>query len=166
MGKRLSEEVRYFVSSQKMTKYKLTFITHSLGGLIARAALLHLQSLKQHFDSLITMGTPHLGYLFHHSYIVKAGLWFLNRWKPTLSLSMLSFNDKQNLNESYLYRLSMQPGFEWFKHVVLIANPGDSYVSEHSALIQPCVDAIADKDEQGQKGNLYCQIVENIQNRL
>lgn len=59
------------------TAYRISFLGHSMGGLIIRSALEHLSHLRHRFYSYISISTPHLGYLYSPSNMVKMGLWFL-----------------------------------------------------------------------------------------
>ena len=54
---------------------KLSFVGHSLGGLIIRAALPHLIKYKEQMYTFVTFSSPHLGYMYSSSSIVDAG-WF------------------------------------------------------------------------------------------
>ncbi len=56
--------------------------------------------------NFISIGTPHLGYLYHPSFLIKTGLWFINRVHKPISMLMLSMEDKSDLRDSYLYQLS------------------------------------------------------------
>ena len=60
--------------------FKLSFIGHSLGGLIIRAALPRLEKYRYNMKLLITLSTPHLGYFFHNSVLNKAGMWALSKF--------------------------------------------------------------------------------------
>lgn len=55
---------------------KISFIGHSLGGLIIRAALPYLEDYKNKFHTFLTLSTPHLG-LMKPSKLIDAGIWVL-----------------------------------------------------------------------------------------
>jgi len=55
---------------------RISFIGHSLGGLIIRAALPHLKEYKDQFYTYMTLSTPHLGLLYGNSSLVDAGSYF------------------------------------------------------------------------------------------
>jgi hypothetical protein len=57
-----------------------------MGGLIARTALKYLQLYKNKFKTFLSFSSPHLGYLYHHSALVKTSLWILNQVKKDLSM--------------------------------------------------------------------------------
>ena len=43
----------------------MSFIGHSIGGLIIRAALPHLAEYAPKFFTYISLGSPHLGYMYN-----------------------------------------------------------------------------------------------------
>lgn len=74
MGKNLSEEIKNYVATWSFTdKLVVSFIAHSLGGLIVRAALPYLD---YDFHTLMTLGSPHLGYVTNDRPLIKFGMWF------------------------------------------------------------------------------------------
>jgi hypothetical protein len=52
-----------------------------MGGIIARAALKHLQKYKQQMGFFCSLSSPHLGYLNGVSGLIKFGLWAINKFK-------------------------------------------------------------------------------------
>ena len=80
MGLRLASEVAHHLSKNK--KYKrVSFIGHSMGGIIIRAALPNLKAYSSSFYSLITLSSPHIGYNYSNSKLVDAGIWVINNWQ-------------------------------------------------------------------------------------
>lgn len=163
---RLAEEVKAFVSKRDLKNFKISFLGHSLGGIIIRAALPYLSCFKGRMTNLITIGSPHLGYLYHKSYIVRTGLWFLNKVQNQTSMLMLTMSDKPNLRDTYLYKLSHREGLEWFKNVTFVSSPDDSYVNESSALVMGDVEAIEDVRNSVDKGLVYREMIQNVAARL
>ena len=76
MGERLAKEVNSFIEEwcPNGTLKKLSFIGHSLGGLIIRAALPHLEHLKDKLYSYISLSSPHLGCAYDSSLMVDTGI--------------------------------------------------------------------------------------------
>ncbi|KRX10279.1 hypothetical protein PPERSA_09663 [Pseudocohnilembus persalinus] len=73
MGQRLGEEVKKFIREWCPNGFgKLSFIGHSLGGLIIRSSIPHLKEFQDKFFTIMTMSTPHLGFLYHSSKMVDA----------------------------------------------------------------------------------------------
>ena len=92
----------------------------------------------------------------------RLGMWLMQKWKKSCSLSQMSFKDHVDPKQTYLYKLSKKPcksgrretchashcfsfpGLEYFKHILLIASPQDRYVPFHSARIEVCKAALKD----------------------
>lgn len=85
MGTRLAAEVDYEIGKHSDIP-QICFLGHSMGGLIIRAALPRLKKYKDHFHSLITLSSPHLGFLYSTSTLIDAGLWFINTMKKCTSI--------------------------------------------------------------------------------
>jgi hypothetical protein len=58
-----------------------------LGGLIIRAALPHLEEYKDKFYTYISLSSPHLGYMYNSNTLFNAGMWFLKKWRKSVSLT-------------------------------------------------------------------------------
>jgi hypothetical protein len=86
MGVRLASEVQNFIEEYCPASMlgKLSFIGHSLGGLIIRAALPLLPEFEKKMFLLMTLASPHMGYMYNSSGIVNAGLWVLKKWKKSM----------------------------------------------------------------------------------
>lgn len=163
---RLAEEVKTFISKRGLKNFKISFLGHSLGGIIIRSALPYLSSLKGRMTNLLTIASPHLGYLYHKNFIVTTGLWFLNKFHTQTSMLMLTMSDKPNLRDTYLYKLSHREGLEWFKNVTFVSSPDDSYVNESSALVMGDIEAIEDVRGNVVKGMVYREMIQNVSGRL
>jgi predicted alpha/beta hydrolase family esterase len=153
MGERLAEEVHQYIreSCPGSQLGRLTFIGHSLGGLIIRAALPRLEKYKEKFHGFLTLCSPHLGYMYKAGKLFSTGMWVLKSWKKSVVLNQLSMTDSKEAEESALYRLSQQKGPEWFKHIILVSSYQDQYAPFDSARIQICSDAAKDP----KRGNTY-----------
>jgi hypothetical protein len=68
-----------------------------MGGIIARAALKYLQLFKNKFKTFLSLCSPHLGYLYHSSTLIKTSLWVLNQVKKDPSMLELTMQDKSSL---------------------------------------------------------------------
>ena len=105
MGTRLAAQIDY-----ELGKYtdipQICFLAHSMGGLIIRAALPRLKKYKDYFHSLITLSSPHLGFLYSNSTLIDAGLWFINTVKKCTSVQQMTMQDNPDLKETFLYKLS------------------------------------------------------------
>ncbi len=75
MGVRLANEVKNYIDEwiPGNNLGRLSFIGHSMGGLIIRCALQYLEQYQAKFHLFMTLSSPHLGYMYHSSKIVDAG---------------------------------------------------------------------------------------------
>ncbi|CAD8143566.1 unnamed protein product [Paramecium pentaurelia] len=127
MGKYLSDEIKNYIATWSYTdKLVISFIGHSLGGLIIRAALPYLDF---EFHTLLTLGTPHLGNVTNQRPLIKFGMWFFQKLKKSQSLSQL------NCYDDTLLKLSLFPGMNKFKHIILFGSQQDHYVNSESSLL-------------------------------
>jgi hypothetical protein len=60
----------------------------------------------------------------------------MNTMKKCISIEQMTMIDNPNLEECFLYKLSKQPGLEWFNKVTFLASHQDLYVPFYSARIQ------------------------------
>jgi hypothetical protein len=164
MGINLATEVLTFIEENCLLSSigRVSFIGHSLGGLIIRAALPSLEILSTRLHAYITLSTPHLGYLNNSSRLVSMGLWVLKKWRKSICLKQLSLTDAPHAVQSFLYELSQYAGMEWFKHVVLLSSAQDSYAPFDSARIE--ISPSTSRDPA--MGGVYLQMAGNIISRL
>lgn len=83
---RLAIEIKNFINSLELKEFQISFICHSLGGIIARACLKYLQLHKEKFNQFVSLCSPHLGYLYHSSTLISTSLWILNKVKKDASM--------------------------------------------------------------------------------
>lgn len=101
---------------------KISFIGFSLGGLICRQSFPYLAKYKEKMHAFITLSSPHIGYASHESSLVKSSLWIMEKFVEAGSVKQLNMNDAKNPYDCFLYKLSKQPGLEWFKHIYLFSS--------------------------------------------
>ena len=156
MGKDLAEEIKQLTKIH-VNYEKISFVGHSLGGIIIREALTHLKSLRQHFFSYVSLSVPHLGCRKNKSMLVSLGMKYLKRFKKDVVISQLQLDDEKDFKDTFLFRLASRDCLHWFKNILLVPSPQDSYAPYSSARIQP-------KKPSGQsKSDLICyQMAENI----
>ena len=155
MGERLATEVKQYILSfcPASCLAKISFIGHSLGGLIIRAALPHLAEYSQKFFTYMSLSSPHLGYMYNSNKLFDAGMWVLKNWRKSRCLTQLSMTDESNPEDTCLYRLTQLPGLEWFQNIVLCCSFQDKYVPFDSARIQICKQAL--ETTNSKLGNTY-----------
>jgi alpha-beta hydrolase superfamily lysophospholipase len=113
MGERLANEVKQYIQSfcPLSCLARVSFVGHSLGGLIIRAALPFLEGdLKDKFYTYMSLSSPHMGYMYNSNKLFDAGMWFLKKWRKSKCLIQLSMSDSKNIEETALYKLSCTSG--------------------------------------------------------
>ena len=136
LGKKLawevSEHLQSFDEDGNMTisqqVKRITFIGFSLGGLIIRACLPHLEPYKDKMHGFVTLSSPHLGYTSHQSNLVKSSLWVMEKFVEQGSVKQLNMNDAKDFEDCFLFRLSKNSKLEWFKHIYLFSSVQDKYI--------------------------------------
>lgn len=155
MGTRLAQEVLFYVKNVcqiEDSMRRLSFIGHSLGGLIIRAALPLLEEYRGKMHLYLSLSTPHLGCMYSTSKLVAAGMWFYS--KKWLSIQQMALKDNSDLTNCALYRLSGYEGLKWFSHIVLCSSPQDQYAPYCSARIEVPDRALKD----GKRGCLHMEM--------
>ena len=115
---------------------RISFIGYSLGGLIVRAALLLLGDHKSKFYSLVTIGTPHLGYLYKKGALFNTGMMLFNKLGEQRVLSQLRYADGNSIKDAYLYTLAENGDLGHFKNILLVSSSQDQWVPYDSARLQ------------------------------
>ena len=113
MGERLANEVKQYIQSfcPMNCLSRVSFIGHSLGGLIIRAALPHLEGeLKDKFFTYVSLSSPHMGYMYNSNKLFDAGMWFLKKWRKSKCLTQLSMSDAKDTEQTAMFKLSKASG--------------------------------------------------------
>lgn len=161
MGVRLAKEVDEFIKENaKADLGRLSFVCHSLGGVITRAALTTptMAPYLSKCYTYVSLATPHCGYLYSENTLLDTGIWVLKKWSKSECLSQLSLTDTAEPANSFLHQLSQKKGLEYFAHIFLLASTQDKYAPFHSARIELHRDALDDK----RKGPVYHSMVANL----
>ncbi|XP_075437916.1 protein FAM135B isoform X1 [Ascaphus truei] len=160
MTDRLLDEIIQHIQLYNLSIARISFIGHSLGNVIIRSVLTRprFRYYLNKLHTFLSLSGPHLGTLYNNSTLVSTGLWLMQKLKKSGSLLQLSFRDNADLRKSFLYQLSLKPGLQYFKNVVLVASPQDRYVPFHSARIEMCKNALKDKHT----GPVYTEMINNL----
>lgn len=131
MGLRLAAEVRNFIRTCFYgKKFTISFIGHSLGGLIIRAALGHLAEFKDHFRAYFSLCSPHLG-VAGGKFLVSVGIKLMSSMEKYKSMRQMSLEDK----EKVLVKIAEQNGLSDFETLGFFGFYKDGYVSVKSAKV-------------------------------
>ena len=138
LGRELAREVNTFVTT--FTNYsKISFVGHSLGGIIIRAALPFLKKLRPYMCSYVSLSVPHLGCRGNNNMLVQLGMNLLASFKKDVIIKQLQMDDNEDIRKTFLYELSLNDCLHWFQNILLVSSPQDSFVPYFSARIQPKV---------------------------
>lgn len=134
MTDRLQDELLTKIESMPRPPTHISFIAHSLGGIIVRSLVTRpaVSHLLPKLHLLLSICGPHLG-TQHQTGVVSAGMWVIRKWYQSQSLIQLSLKDSSNPRDTFLYHLSEAQTFECFRHVILLTSPQDKYVPNQSA---------------------------------
>ncbi|XP_065914568.1 uncharacterized protein [Dysidea avara] len=138
MTDRLLQEFLSYMESCFSPTSHVSFIGSSLGNIVIRCLLTRpeMTPYLSRLHTFISICGPHLGTL-HAGSLVGTGMWVMRKWFKSQSLLQLSLRDGSSPRDSFLYHLSLCPGFEYFKNVLLLGSHQDKYVPFHSARLQP-----------------------------
>ncbi|MED6118805.1 hypothetical protein PIB30_006301 [Stylosanthes scabra] len=181
MGSRLAHEVITFVKKKMdkvsrnaiLTDIKLSFVGHSIGNLIIRAALAEsiMEPYLMYLNTYVSISGPHLGYMYSSNSLFNSGLWLLKKLKGTQCIHQLTFTDDPDLENTFIYNLSKEKTLANFQNVILFSSPQDGYVPYHSARIEPSSAASMDSSKRGKifhdmLNNLLGQIQSDSDHRV
>lgn len=68
----------------------------------------------------------------------------MQKLKKSESLLQLSMKDSTDPRKTFLYKLSLEPGLEFFRYILLCGSSQDHYVPIHSSHIELCTPSIND----------------------
>jgi hypothetical protein len=146
LGRELAREVDTFVSA--FTNYsKISFVGHSLGGIIIRTALPYLKKLRPYMCSYVSLSVPHLGCRGSGNMLVQLGMNLLVSIKKDFIIKQLQMDDHEDIRQTFMYKLSTNDCLHWFQNILLVSSPQDSFVPYFSARIQPNIKKDNDENQ-------------------
>ncbi|CAE8661193.1 unnamed protein product, partial [Polarella glacialis] len=138
MGIRLAQEVTNYICDwcPGSALGRLSFVAHSIGGLIVRSALPLLLDYSEKMFTLLTFSSPHVGYFLKNISLFHLGLKVLQSWRGSTCLTQLSMGDHADPRETFLCKLSKAQGFQFFQNIVLVSCASDQYSPFDSARVE------------------------------
>lgn len=135
---------------------RISFVGHSIGNVIVRAALLmsEMRPLLRFLWTFLSVSGPHTGFQGVNA-VQKAALLFLTKIRKMRSICELNMCEQANPRESFLFKLSKAPTFAHFKYVLLLGAKQDGYVPPGSATMTKMVKVARD-------GKLHGDLVDNF----
>ncbi|KAJ3408056.1 hypothetical protein HDU80_007050 [Chytriomyces hyalinus] len=139
MADRLVSEIRAFIREKHLNVERLSFVCHSLGGLICRCAIQSpaMDSFRVKFDTFVSLSSPHCSLYFHSNALMTSALRMYQLIGRSKSLDQLNLKDDPDPRKCLLYRLSQNEniGLGKFRAVRLFGSLQDGYVPVESALV-------------------------------
>ena len=137
MGLRLAMELKDFLMKQSSSFSiiaRISFIGHSLGGLIIRAAVALLGEYREKMHLYLSLSTPHLGIT---NKLIESGIAFLRLFRKAELFEQLTHTDAEESENTFLFRCSNLRSLNWFHRVVFVGSRQDQYASLATATLCP-----------------------------
>ena len=155
LGEMVAQEIRLHLINTLNDYKRINFIGYSLGGILARQSLQHLERYKDKMNIFITFASPHAGIRDNENALVKTGIWFLTNFEKNKNLKQLNCECNPEDRLITLYSLSRCPAISWFKKFVAVSSREDNFVPYESSRI-----------EEGQLRDITRQICLNLKERI
>ncbi|ULU12520.1 hypothetical protein L3Y34_015647 [Caenorhabditis briggsae] len=167
MAHNLLSEVREHVEEARCDIQRISFMAHSLGGVIVRSAIglapeVEMQWMVDRCYTLMTINSPHLGLAYVPKHI-HWGVQIVKWWKKSRSMEQLSFRDSVDFASSFVYRTSLNSACGKFKNILLVGTPHDQLVPYMSSLLVP---SKASSEDQSQFGEAYREMMSACLNSI
>ncbi|KAJ3005592.1 hypothetical protein HKX48_000602, partial [Thoreauomyces humboldtii] len=135
----LVAEINEFVESERIRVGRMSFVCHSLGGIIARCAIEKsgMDAYRDTYESFTTMATPHLSVGLTSNRLLSALASLYQYLDRSPCVDQLLLRDNPDKRECLLYKLATHTSSALgsFKRVRLLAGAQDGYSALGTALI-------------------------------
>ncbi|KAJ3349182.1 hypothetical protein HDU91_006417 [Kappamyces sp. JEL0680] len=141
MGNNLAKEILDFIQNEGLSVGKISFVCHSLGGIIARLAIRHecLVPFRCCFHAFTSFASPHLSLALHTNHVIGSALGIYQSLYSADSIRQLYLEDHDDKRLCLLYQLSQDKTMAHFDSVCLFGSEQDQYVHFEGALACPLV---------------------------
>ena len=139
LGARLAEEVSSYLDSvhhEHLDSLSLSFVAHSVGCIVVRAALLQppLQRFRPRLSAFVSLCGPHLGLARASNALLTSGMRVLQHVKQAKWIAQALLEDAGDPERGFLHRLAREGGLGEFRSVVLVGSRQDRYVPFYSTM--------------------------------
>ncbi|KAJ3113685.1 hypothetical protein HK100_001907 [Physocladia obscura] len=139
LADRLVSEIKIFIRERKLIIGRLSFVCHSLGGIIARCAIqsIAMDGLREKFDTFITLSSPHLSLYFQSNSLLASAMKLYQFVGVAKSIDQLNMRDNPDPRKCLLYIMALKEdiGLNKFKQVKFYGSQQDGYVALNSAIV-------------------------------
>jgi predicted esterase len=90
LGEAVAQEIRLHMINSVNAYKRINFIGYSLGGIIARESIKHLERYKDLMNVFISFASPHAGICDASNFLVRTGIWFLTNFEKNKNLKQLN----------------------------------------------------------------------------
>ena len=122
MSEKLADEILNHIELFSLQPKRISFIAHSLGNIIVRAALTLprlIEPIRPLLYTYLSLSGPHLGTMYSDSGLVNMAMWVMQKWKKSGSLIQLAMKDNPDPKSTFIYKLSEEPGKLLVLHQIL-----------------------------------------------
>ena len=159
----IAVEIVEYIEKNSLHISSVSFIAHSMGGLVTRAALRSpvLAPLISLLHTFISLASPHLGIIYGQEstkegamgVVLPSAIWLYSKMRKSASLQELRLSDNSDIRLSVLYSLSEHHGLAEFQNVILVGSSQDLYANSSTALLD---------DEYADTNIVYEEMIQNI----
>ena len=140
MGARLAEEVASYLHSvhgEHLSSLRLSFVAHSVGCIVVRAALVQpaLLEFRPRLGTFMSLCGPHLGLTGANNALLTSGMKVLQHVKQAKWISQALLEDAEVPEKGFLHRLAGEAGLGEFRNVLLVGSRQDRYVPYYSTMV-------------------------------
>jgi esterase/lipase len=90
LGEKVGEEIKNHIQNSPNKYERISLLGYSLGGVVAREAVRHLEAYKDKMTLMVTFASPHLGVSDPDNQLVKTGIWYLINFLKVKNLKELN----------------------------------------------------------------------------
>eukprot|EP01102_Stenamoeba_stenopodia_P015874 TRINITY_DN5483_c0_g1_i3.p1 TRINITY_DN5483_c0_g1~~TRINITY_DN5483_c0_g1_i3.p1 ORF type:complete len:1451 (+),score=359.94 TRINITY_DN5483_c0_g1_i3:282-4634(+) len=161
LGNRIATEVANEIEEFKKRGKriaKISFVGHSMGGVIIRAALKEepLRPYLRSMHTYISLSSPHLGTV-GSTKLMSSASWVFQKLANSQSLSELRMCDGDSIEDCFLWKLSVNDPLGYFVNVLLVSSEQDDVIPSTSSRIENIRGNLSD-----QNLNDYQRMCQNI----